>query len=882
MGSRSRIIWGFIIAAAVVFALLRSAATVYFNKLWFQSLGDGAVFWRVITARLLVGGIAGLATLAFVFGNLALTRADLREAVIADERWLRGRRLTGILAAVSAVLALLTGWAASGQWPVFFRYLDQVPFGIADPVFHRDVAFYVFTLPMLRQLFSFGVVLLLLGGLGTLALYALSGEVGIQHERLVVHPRARAHLAVLAGLALLLKAWAYILDAYALLNSTRGVVVGASYADLHASLPAYHILAVAAVLAAGIAFANAFGNRMRVLALAVGGLFVLSIAVGTAYPALVEEFAVRPSELQREAPYIAQNIAFTRRAYNLDLIHSQSFAPKLDLSAADLARASDTVQNMRLWSESVALTDFQQEQSLRSYYSFDPVTVDRYVVQGHERQVLLSAREIDYASLAEPTWVNEHLKYTHGYGAVMVSATSADTAGLPSYWIKNVPPTSPVGIALSRPQIYYGVSNAPYAIVDTATREFDYPSGQQDVYADYSAATGGVPIGPLLNRAAFALREDNYDIVLSSDIQARSRALVYRNVLSRVQAIAPYLQYEGSPYLVVANGGLDWIVDAYTESSTFPYSETAPGQSFNYIRNSVKVVVNAYTGQTTFYVIDATDPIIRTYARIFPGLYQPLSAMPASLRAHLRYPQGIFQVQMEMYATYHMTDPTVFYNREDLWTPANEIVGNQQQAARPYYIIVQLPGSSTAEFLLMEPFTPYQHDNMIAWVAARSDGANYGQMVAYEFPKGQLTFGPLQIDAEINQDPAIAQDLTLWSHQGSNVLRGRLLAIPVQNALLYVEPIYQEGSGAGLPQLRRVIIAYGSQIGFQPSLQGALSSVFGSGPAASPPPAAATGPAQSALAAYQQALAALKTGNFAAFAKAWSEVGTLLQRVGGK
>ena len=879
MTSRGRIIWTFILAAAAVFILGRVVAALYFNKLWFQSLGDIAVFWRVITARLELGVPAGLIAFLFLLVNLLVVRPDLRGTLDAGDRWMHGRRLRWVLGVLAALVGLVFGLAAAGAWTVFFSYLDQVPFHLTDPVFHRDVAFYVFTLPALRWIYGYAWVLVLLAAAGVIGLYSLMGEVRLDPGRLVVHPRARRHLAILAALALLLKAWGYILDAYGLLDSTRGVVVGASYTDLHASLPAFRILAVLALLVAGVAAANIWRSWVRPLALATGGLLAASILIGTIYPALVQNFVVNPTELQREAPYIARSIAFTRRAYNLDLIKTESFVPRTDLTAADIAKAVDTTHNIRLWSESVASADFQQEQALRSYYSFDPVTVDRYTIAGHEREVLLSAREINYQNLAAPTWVNVHLKYTHGYGAVMVQAATSAAAGLPSYWMSNIPPTSSIGLKLTRPQIYYGAAtDLPYAIVDTATREFNYPAGQRDVYADYSAPTGGVPLGPALNRLAFALTEDNYDILLSADIGARSRALVHRNVLDRVARVAPYLAYEPSPYLVVYHGGLYWIVDAYTESSTFPYSQTAPGASYNYIRNSVKIIVNAYTGQMTFYAIDPTDPIIRTYQRIFPTLYRPLSAMPAGLRAHLRYPQGMFQVQMELYATYHMTDPTVFYNREDLWTPATEIVGNQPQATRPYYVIIQLPGASSAEFLLMEPFTPYGHDNMIAWVAARSDPAHYGQMIAYEFPKTQLTLGPLQVDAQINQDPAIAQDLTLWSHGGSNVLRGRLLAIPVQNGLMYVEPIYQEATGAQLPELRRVIVVYGNKIGYAATLPAALKAVFGASP--SPPPAAAVKtPQQQALSAYNAALAGLRANNFAAFGSAWAKIGSLLHQI---
>jgi uncharacterized membrane protein (UPF0182 family) len=912
VASRRRLIWGFIIAMFVLFTLVSRAGSTYVNYLWFVSLGYVSVFWRVLTARLWVGGIGGAAFALYLFANLAIVRPSF-EHLPPDTvpghyaRWLRPGRLLMLMAVVSGVVGLLAGWSLSGQWPTVLRYLNHVPFGVREPLFHRDVGFYVFELPfftLVYQTAGFAFVLTLLAVLGA---YFLTGFINYYNGRLHVHPRARAHVAILAGLYLLLKGSGYVLDSFNLVYSQRGVVFGASYADVHAALPALRILTGVAVILAALAFANALANLVRPLIGGVVAMVALSLLLGTIYPSLVEEFVVKPSELQREQPYIADNIALTRAAYDLGKVQAQTFTPESDLSAASVARAADTTQNVRLWSEDVAQADFEQQQGLRAYYTFDPTTVDRYTIDGRYRQTLLSAREINYSALPEPTWQNVHMKYTHGYGAVMIPAAAVGPEGLPQYWLSDFPPTSPVGLQLTRPQIYYGDQNAPYALVDTNTPEFDYPVGQDNAYSQYSASTGGIPVGPLLNRAAFALYEGNYNILFTSNVTPQTKALIHRDVVNRVERIAPFLRYESSgPYLVVYDGGLQWILDAYTESSYYPYSEPAPGESFNYMRNSVKVVVDAYTGQATFYVADPSDPIIQVYERIFPQLFRPLSAMPAGLRQHIRYPQDIFEVQTNIYAKYHMTDPTVFYNREDLWTPATEIVGTSQVPFTPYYVIIQLPGQSKPEFLEMEPFTPYQRNNMVAWVAARSDAPHYGDLIAYEFPKGALTLGPLQVDATINQDPEIASDLALWSQQGSHVERGRLLVVPVQNSLLYVEPIYQTATGAQLPELRRVIVAYGSQIGFQPTLDQALQAIFGAG--AAPPanvatPATATagatasataaaGPAatgsaatgsaalaQQAEATYQQAVNELRQGNFAAFGQDLQKLGTLLSQL---
>jgi uncharacterized membrane protein (UPF0182 family) len=913
LSSRRHLIWGFLIAMFLLFTLANRLAGAYVNLLWLQSLHQSAVFWRTVSARLLVGAGGGLAFGLYLFVNLLLTSPSFHhvtpEAVPPPyARWLRPGRLQVLMAAVSGVIGLLAGWSLSGQWPTVLRYLAQVPFGVQEPLFHRDVGFYVFSLPLFTLAYQTAGFAFFLTFLVVFGAYFLTGFLNYYNGRFHVHPRARTHLAVLLGLYLLLKAAGYLLDAFNLVYSTRGAVFGASYADVHAALPALRILTVLAVLAALVAFANAFANLVRPLVATVVGLVAFSLVLGTIYPALVEEFAVKPTELQREQPYIARNIAMTRQAYDLNRIRAETFTPTTNLQAVSLNQSVDTIRNVRLWSEDVALEDFQQQQGLRAYYTFDPITVDRYTVEGHYRQVLLSAREINYGLLPEPTWLNVHLKYTHGYGAVMIPAAAVGDAGLPDYWLSDFPPQSPVGVQLTRPQIYYGDQTEPYAIVDTNTQEFDYPQGQDNAYTQYADPVGGIPLGPLVNRVAFSLYEGNYNVLFTTEINSQSRALIYRDVAQRVRQIAPFLSYESQPYLVIDNGRLYWMLDAYTESSYYPYSEPAPGMSLNYIRNAVKVVVDAYDGQTSFYVADPGDPIIRTYERIFPTLFQPLAAMPAGLRAHIRYPQGIFQIQTDMYAKYHMTDPQVFYNREDLWTRATEVVGSDKVSFTPYYVIIQLPGGSGPEFLLMEPFTPFGRDNMVAWVAARNDGPAYGDMVAYEFPKGALTFGPMQLDARINQDPAVASDLALWSQQGSKVTRGRLLVIPLQNSLLYVEPIYQTATGAQLPELRRVIVAFGDQIGFEPTLDGALKDVFGSAPPmAGPdlvgqagtgsggagtatatatsgggqPPPAARDLARQAQAAYQKAMADLKQGNFAAFGQDLQQLGTLLDQLAG-
>ncbi|MBT9258341.1 MAG: UPF0182 family protein [Clostridiales bacterium] len=881
-------IWGFLIAVLLLFIWATWFSRLYVDLLWFQSVNLPSVFWISLRSQWAVTLVAGLLFGFLTYLNLWFTRPALEELsqeIVPPEihEWATARRLRFLLLLVALVVALISGLALGQEWLTVLRHLKGVPFGgEPDPVFGQDVGFYIFHLPFYELLYSSFVTLIFFNFLLAAGAYLVGGYIHFFSGRFQIHPRARAHLGFLVGLYFLLKAVGYWLSAYRLLFSTRGVAFGASYTDLHAMLPALRILSVVALLAALAAFYNLVRPGLRLLGGAVAALAVLSVALGNVWPYLLQEFVVKPNEIVRETPYIARNIAFTRRAFALDRIQQQFFPAELNLTAADVTLDNPTIQNVRLWDWEITDKIYQQLQGLRSYYRFDQMDVDRYVIGGELRQVLIAAREIDYNLLPGQTWVNLHLKYTHGYGVAASPAARVDRDGFPVFWVKDVPPVSEVPeLTITRPEIYYGEQTNTYAIVNTAEDEFDYPKGESNAYTRYEG-TGGVPVGSLFHRLVFALREQNYNILFSSSILPESRALIYRNVVERAQRIAPFLVYEKNPYIVVDQGRLFWILDAYTVSDSFPYS--APYDGINYIRNSVKVTVDAYNGDIRFYVAE-DEPIIETYRRIFPDLFQPLSAMPESLRAHIRYPEYLFTLQGDAYARYHMTDPQVFYNSEDMWQVAREVSGTGgSQPVAPYYAILELPGADRPEFILLRPYTPLRRTNMVAWLGARSDGDHYGHMIAFLFPKEKTVLGPQQVESNINSTPEISQSLTLWNQQGSQVTRGNLLVIPIKDSILYVEPLYLQGADSPLPRLQRVIVAYASRVAMAPTLEEALALIFG-GEGTLPPQEGLDQQAnmlalvQRAQQLYTEAEEALRAGDFALYGAKIKELGVVLNRL---
>ena len=647
---------------------------------------------------------------------------------------------------------------------------------------------------------------------------------------------AKGHLAVILALIFALKSWGYKLNTYELLFSQNDLIFGATYTDVHARLLALKVLIIVSIIVALIILANIFVRKLNWILIGVGAWLGIAIIMGSIYPALMQSLIVQPNEFNKEKPYLENSIAFTRQAYALDRAENREFKVDYDLNINDPEHES-TINNIRLWDWLPLKTTYQNLQQLRPYYVFDDVDIDRYTIDGRYRQVMLSAREIDQSELTAEaqTWINQRLMYTHGYGVVVSPVTEVEEEGFPQFIIKDIPPQFSTDLKVTRPEIYFGERTNSYVIVNTHQKEFDYPMGDENVFSTYEGQSG-IKVGSIGKRLILAWVLKDYKIILSNDIHSESQVLMNRNIMQRVQKIAPYLRYDQDPYIVINDEGhLYWMLDAYTCTDKYPYSEPFDSRGNNYIRNSVKITMNAYNGDMKFYVAYENDPIIKTYEKIFPNMYLPLDSMPDSLKAHIRYPVDMFQVQANMYRTFHMTDTNVFYNKEDLWIIPNEIIGEEPQQMEPYYLILQLPGETEAEYVLMLPYAPKSRPNMIAWMAARMDRDHYGNMIVYNFPKQETVYGPEQIEARINQNTEIAQQLTLWSQRGSRIHRGNLLVIPMANSTLYVEPLYLQAENGRIPELKRVIAAFGNKIVMEPSLDQALLKLFGEQPTTDAP-----------------------------------------------
>jgi uncharacterized membrane protein (UPF0182 family) len=884
--------------------LLGLASDLVVDWLWFSSIGYLGVFWTTIVAEAEVFFGVFLATGVILWVNGSLAHRFARSPWTRrppDFEWKRTgvETLTDgldflrhrlpwplVIAGGASVIAMLVGWGEVHNWRVFLRFLYQVPYGANDPLYDKDIGFYLFSLPAYVVIKNWMLLTLFLSAIFAGAVYWVHGDIEYEAQRRSMSPTAIAHGSMLLGFFFAVKAWSYSLDRYLLLYGDNGVVVGAGYTDIHVELPILWLLIGFSIIAALLAWANIRVRTFRLPAAAAVLVFGGSLVLSGVVPGLFQRFFVKPDELQLEKPYIERNIELTQQAYNLRQIAAKPFAADQNLTFKTLEANKATIDNIRLWDWQPLMDAYMQLQEIRTYYKFHDVDVDRYWLDAAYQSVMLSARELN-PSLLPPnaqTWVNRHILFTHGNGVVMSPVTRKNEEGLPPFYLRDIPPVATGGPEIREPRIYYGEETGGYVIVKGSTPEFDYPRGKDNNYAIYDG-TGGIAVSGMPRRFLFAWYFNDMNLLLSSYITSESRIMIRRNIQERVGTIAPFLRLDHDPYLVISDGRLFWMQDAYTTSDYFPYAQPAQDLDLNYIRNSVKVVVDAYNGTVDFYLMDSLDPIAATYQRIFPGLFKPFAAMPADLQKHIRYPEDLFLIQARLYQTYHMEVADVFYNREDLWQfPRQPGAGGTAMMA-PYYIIMRLPGERQAEFFLMLPMVPSRRDNMIAWLAARCDQPDYGKLIVYEFPKEKLVYGPFQIEALINQNTYISQQISLWNQMGSRVIRGNLLVIPIENSLLYVSPLYLRAEQGQLPELKRVIAAYGDRVVMKETLAEALSALFepsiASAVSNTSMGALLEGPAadraREALSHYNRAIERLKSGDWAGFGTELDAVRGLLE-----
>ena len=873
--------------ALLAVLLVWSLISIYPDWLWFKNLNFSPVFWTMLLSKFGFGTIVWLLLILIISINFFIARRLIlknntvatqdNEVTFISQLGLSNKALNTLLIAFVLLLSFIVASKSSSQWDMILRYLYQQPFGNTDPIFGKDIGFYVFSLPLYTFIQNGLLILIVLAGLITIAWYLKEGALQIVGEfvqseekpisfpKITIIESAKKHIIFLGGLIVILLAWSFYLKLFSLLYSTQGPAFGASYTDVHVKILAYKIMIPVTLAFAFMVFLEVFRPRKK-LTLISGGIWLGAILIsGTIVPILVQKFIVQPNELAKEATYIAYNIDNTRKAYNLNKIKEVDFSVSDTLTEEVIRKNNVTIQNIRIWDERPLLQTYRQIQAIRLYYDFHNIDVDRYLINNQYRQVMLSARElvVDKLPPQARTWVNKHLIYTHGYGLALSPVNEVTPEGLPDLLIKDLPPSFETDLIIDRPEIYYGEKTDQYVLVKTKAKEFDYPKGDKNVYTIYQG-NGGVPINSFIRRMLFAVEFLDPQIFFTTYLNPDSKIMYKRRVDRRVRSLAPFLSYDGDPYLVVSKGRLYWIQDAYTTSNMYPYSRPFYGKfnkGLNYIRNSIKITIDAYNGDVCFYLIDEKDPIAKTYSSIFPDLFKPFNEMPPDLIKHVRYPKDLFEIQADSYRTYHMEDTQVFYNQEDLWQVPDELYGETRQEMEPYYVILKLPEDEKEEYFLMLPFTPSKKDNMIGWLAARSDFPNYGNLVIYKLSKEKLVYGPMQIEARVDQQTDISKELSLWGQRGSRVIRGNLLAIPLSDTFIYVEPVYLEAKqeeaspaaassqpsrfqknqgnqkpvsseldqsrAASLPELKRVIVAFSNRIIMEDDLEQALNKLLG-------------------------------------------------------
>ncbi len=848
MRKNSRSLPSLLFVILIIIGTMDSLIRFATDYLWFQELSYTATFLVKFLSTVKIGvPVFVISGIVFYFYLKALrARYELVSGLVPDKE-MNAKVTKGILAG-SAVLGLIFAYLFVGSlWFDWLGFINRTPFGKVDPLFNMDISFYFFILPLLKGFLGMGLTLLFMLALLTAGFMLMLGGVHRPNKEDHVYDlnefRARhdirsilnrnvfsnaiIKIGILGSLALVLIAFTNVIKVYDLVYSPRGAAYGASFTDITVAMPGYWIMAGVSLIGAGLFLFGAVKRRWRFMAVGPAVLLVTALGIGIT-EVTVQKFFVDPDERAKERPYIAQNIKSTQEAFNLDKIQTMEFPADETLTAADLKDNADIIKNIRINDYRPLKMTVNQLQGIRLYYEFNDIDVDRYTIDGEYRQVFIAAREMNQDKLEQKTWVNTHLQFTHGYGVALAPVNEVTVEGQPVLMVKNIPPVSATkDLEIKRPEIYFGEFTNNFIIVNAREREFDYPKGSDNVYVNYEGPAG-IHLN-LLNRVLFSIREKTVNPLISNALNADSRIVLHRNVLERAMKIMPWLTYEKDPYIVInqEDGKLYWIIDAFTASNRYPYSQPHANGA-NYVRNSVKVVVDAYSGKMDYYIYDKTDPVILTYQKIFPELFKTAEEMPAGLAVHVRYPKGLLDIQADIYKKFHVTNPDVFYNGEDIWDVAREKYMQEQMQVEANYVMFRIPGEKEMEFILNIPFTPKDKSNMNALLMARNDGENYGKIFMYKFPKDRLVQGPQMLESRIDQDTAISQQLSFWDQKGSAVLRGNLMAIPIKNSILYVEPIYLQSSGErSLPEMKRVVVSYGDDVVMEETLQKGLDRIFG-------------------------------------------------------
>jgi uncharacterized protein len=826
----------------VLYFLLQMVSNFYLDFEWFKVKDGLNIFWTLLFTKFNVTVLFSIIFIVMFFLNFLLIRIlggkgriftnNILDRITLPVFGSTRKALYLFLAIGIIILGFIMGAGAGAYWKEYLIYFNSVPFtGFPlDPIFNKDIGFYIFSLPFYEFLYGWTMTSLVIITIFSTIFHVLNGGILFQNK-LDFSLFSRVHLSILLSLIVLLFGLSYRIDAYGLLFSQRGKFYGAGYTAVNSELIAYNVCMIISFIAAALLLFNIFKKSFKLPLFVLITLIPAYFILGTIYPSIQQRFFVEPNELDMERPFIENNIKLTRIAYGVENLILKPFANNSNITYKDIAKNRNTLNNIRVWDWRPLKQTYKQLQELKPYYQFNDVDIDRYIIDGNKTAVNLSARELATNKLSKnsQTWLNNHLIYTHGYGVIMSRVDKATPEGLPEMLVYDIPPKTNIPIEIKEPRIYYGEHENPYVITNTniTSGEFDYPYGDQNKYTQYKG-NGGIVLNSFFKRLLFAISFKDINILISSNIKNESRILYTQNIKEMVKKLTPFLEFDNDPYLVLADGRLFWLIDAYTMSDKFPYStptRTSDG-SINYIRNSVKVVIDAYNGTMDYYISDDKDPIIKTYSNIFPGLFKNIKSMPDYLASHIRYPESLFNVQSHILLRYHMTDINVFYNNEDTWDIPKQVYDGKAEPIQSYYLVTTLPGESRSEFILIRPFTPINKDNMIAFLVAKCDPPYYGNMTLYTLPKEKLSYGPMQIDARIDQDPEISKQLTLWTQKGSGVIRGNMLVIPVEESLLFIEPLYLKAETSEIPELKRVIVSFADKVIMEENLKTALEKIF--------------------------------------------------------